>query len=233
MIALSYSRLSDYRQCPLKFRLKYIDKVPNFQIDQANKNPHLVRGENVHKGLENYVIKLRAGESNIRPSTLKEVEDTKPLINHLMKSYELFPEHQLAINSRFEKVDWFSKDAWFRVIYDLIGFGPNLLIGDYKTGKLTDYMGSIDKPGQLHLSALVAFALWPEYDVVHASYFYVDHKKPVSIVLHRNEHFEPLKTQLQTEHDQVNSECEWGPKVNEFCKWCDATKDQCAYSRKM
>jgi len=234
MIALSYSRLSDYRQCPRKFKLKYLDKAKNFQIDNNNKGPHLVRGENIHKGLEKYLIRKKAGEENIAPSSLDEVESTKPLINKLMTIYDLHPEHQLAINANFEQVDWFSKDAWFRVIYDIIGFGPDLLVGDYKTGKLTDYMGSLEHPGQLHLSALVAMAIWPKYQSVYASYFYVDHKKPVDIRLNRAQHFDKLKETLQMEHAQVNAETEWAPCKNQFCNFCEATKQQCPdFSRKM
>lgn len=77
--ALSHSRLSDFNQCPLKFKLKYIDKAVNFQMD-ATKSPHLVRGGNVHKALENYIIKVNAGEQNISESSLPEVEATKPFI---------------------------------------------------------------------------------------------------------------------------------------------------------
>lgn len=231
MIALSYSRLSDYRQCPRKFDLKYLTKAPNFKED-ASKSPHLVRGGNVHKALENYVIKRRAGEEGIRPSTLPEVESTKPLIDKLMGLYDLHPEHQVAINKDFQMVDWFAPDAWFRAIFDLIGFGDHLLIGDYKTGKINDYMGTMLEPGQLHLSSLVAMAVWPQFNEVRNYYFYVDHKHNESLVLTRAD-FEPLKARLIQEHEIVNSEKEWKPVPNEFCKFCQATKAQCPYSRKL
>jgi hypothetical protein len=208
-----------------------LDKAKNF-VEDSSKSPHLVRGSNVHKALENYIIKKRAGEQNIAPSSLPEVERTKPLIDNLMAIYDVHPELQLAINENFEAVDWFSKDAWFRAIYDMIGFGPNLFFGDFKTGKLADYSGSLDMPGQLHLSSLMGMAVWPDYDEIDNRYIYVDHKQTKILKLTRSEHFEPLKEKLVLEHRQVNEEKNFDPKSNEFCKWCQATKDQCPNSRK-
>lgn len=229
MIALSYSRLSDYRQCPRKFFLKYIEKAPNF-IEDSSSNPHLVRGSNVHKALEMYVVKKKSGQTEIPPSSLPEVERTKPLINNLMANFEIYPEMQIAINKDFKQVDWFSKEAWFRVIVDILGFGKQLFFGDYKTGKVTDYSGTMEKPGQLHLSSLVGMALWPTYEEIINIYLYVDHMKKVDLRLTRDS-YEPLKKKLIEEHDQVNSETAFCETQNEFCKWCAATKDQCVYSR--
>lgn len=231
-IALSYSRLSDYRACPLKFFLKYIEKAPNFKED-GDSNPHFIRGKNVHSALETYVIKKRAGEQGIRPTSLPEVERTKPLVDRLMAKYDLYPEHQIAIDKDFNQVDWFSKDAWFRIIYDLIGLGTvDLFLGDYKTGKIYDYEGSMEKPGQLHLGALIGMTLYPKFDIAHSMYIYVDHKKTTPFTLSRD-HYGDLKQRLIEEHEQVNTESDWAPCANQYCKWCPATKDQCQYSRKM
>ena len=232
VMALSHSRITDFRTCPLKFKLKYIDKADVFKQD-ASKSPHLVRGTNVHAGLEKYIIKKNAGEEGIRVSTLDEVEKTKPLIDGLMSIYTIHPEQQVAVDVNFKQVDWFSKDAWFRVIYDMIGFGSDLFLGDFKTGKLTDYSGTLETPGQLHLSALIALAVWPTFEDVNCVYIYVDHKKTVPLKLNRTENFEILRDKLVAEHNQINAEQDWQPCVNKFCMWCEATKDLCCYSRKV
>lgn len=232
MIALSYSRLSDYRQCPHKFDMKYLRKEPEFQIDPKDKSVHLVRGENVHKGLENYVIRKRTGVDGIQPSTLPEVERTKPLIDGLMRIYDLHPEHKLCINEKFEPVDWFARDAYFRAILDIVGFGQDLFLGDYKTGKLHDYEGSMETPGQLHLSALTGMAVWPMLDTVRTVYIYVDHKVTIKHVFNRNEHFEPLKAKLIEEHERVNSDKDFKATPNRFCGYCEATRILCEHSKK-
>jgi len=231
MIALSYSRISDFRQCKLKFRLKYIDKAPNF-YDESKKSPHLIRGGNVHFELQNYVVKKKAGENDIPKSSLPEVERTKPLIDKFMLMYDLYPELQIAINEKFERVDWYSKEAWFRVIMDLIGFGKHLFIGDYKTGKLHEYSGSLTVLGQLHLSSLIGMALWPEFEEVNNGYIFVDHKKTNMLKLSRSEHFDLLRDRLFEEHALINAEENFDENPNEFCHFCAADNSQCFKSRK-
>jgi len=229
LIALSYSRISDYRQCPGKFKLKYLDKAPNFQIKDEDKSPALVRGGNIHKSLENYVIsKLNGTEYNV---TMPEVMGTTPLIDKIMDNYNVMPEKQIAIDENFKEVSWFAKNAYFRVILDLIGFGNDLFLGDYKTGKLTDYIGTDDKLGQLHMSALVGLSLWEEYESCTSVYIYVDHKIPVPIKVVRDD-IKQMKEALIREHYEINSDIVFACKKNQYCKWCPATKSQCSFAVK-
>lgn len=228
MIALSYSRMSDYRQCPHKFKMKYIDKEPNFQLKDEDKSPALVRGGNIHKSLENYVIARLNGEEY--QATMPEVIHTIPLIDTIMSNYNVAPEMQIAINDKFERVDWFSKNAYFRVIYDLVGWGNDLLLGDYKTGKLADYVGTQDKLGQLHLGALVGMSLWPEYERCASVYIYIDHKVPILQKFTRDD-LSAMKESLVREHYEINSDIVFAPKRNQYCKWCNATKQQCSHSQ--
>lgn len=229
MIALSYSRISDYRQCPHKFDMKYLTKEPNFQMEDEDKSPALVRGGNIHKSLERYVRNKLAGLPN--DVTSPEVMRTAPLIDMIMESYNVSPEKQIAIDSNFKEVSWYSKDAYFRVILDLIGWGPDLLLGDYKTGKMTDYTGSMDVLGQLHMSAIVGFSLWPEYESCSSVYIYVDHKKPILVKFKRTD-LDQMKERLIIEHDMINADVVFQEKKNQYCRWCEATRQQCKHSSK-
>lgn len=230
--ALSHSRLSDYNQCALKFKLKYIDKAENFKMD-ANKSPHLIRGGNVHKALENYIIKKNAGENNIRESSLSEVEVTKPFIDKLFASYGVVsPELQISVNKDWKVVDWFSPESYYRVIFDVLALNPSdVFVGDFKTGKFTDYTPK-NGYGQLELSSAIALSIYPEAEQVTSSYIYVDHRKTVTKIYTQKDR-ERLVNHFIAEHEKVNSEENFDAKVNEYCKWCEATKSQCCYSRKM
>ena len=230
-IALSHSRLSDFNQCPRKFHHKYILKTANFTA--MEESPHLIRGSNVHKALENYLIKRNAAQEEIPPSTLLEVEHTKPFVEKLLASYStVLPEAQVSINDAWKQVDWFSKESYYRAIFDVIGIRQDcVFIGDYKTGKFRDYTPDSGY-GQLELSAAIALNLWPEVDKVQTTYLYVDHRKTVTKEFVR-EDSERLVVWFKQEHDKVNAEENFDPKQNEFCKWCPATKLQCQYSRKM
>lgn len=238
--ALSHSRLSDYQQCPRKFKLKYIDKAANFQEDDKDKSPHLVRGGNVHKALENYVIKLKSGQEGIPPSSLPEVESTKPLINNYVAAFGLqnvHPEQQVSVNKDWKQVEWFDRESYFRAIFDFIALkyeGENVTlvdIVDWKTGKFKDY--SADQPGQLELSAAIAFNMWPHADKVRTRYVYVDHKKTITREFDRKTDAEFLTLHYIKEHKKVNEDNEFVPAANEFCKYCAATKLQCPMSRKL
>lgn len=234
-IALSHSRLSDYEQCPLKFKLKYLDKEPNFQIDNANKSIHLVRGENVHKALENYVNKRKDGNpaDSISSSNLQEVNKTAPLIEKYISMFgidNVHPERQICINSSWMQETWFSKNAFYRAIMDLICIGPTTaFIGDYKTGKFTDYTPKSGY-GQLELSSAIALSIF-DVEKVNNAYLYVDHKQVVAKEYEQKDRIR-LVEHFEAKHLQVNEEVNFDPCKNQYCKYCEATKAQCKYSSK-
>lgn len=233
-IALSWSRLSDYHQCPLKFRLKYLDKNQKFKEDES-QSPHLVRGSNVHKALENYVVQATSnGELEVTVSSLPEVEQAKPFADRYIKNYEqVIPETQIAINKDWQRVEWFASDAYYRAIFDVIAIRPaDVTIIDWKTGKMRDYDGGPSGMGQLHLSAGIALHLWPEVPEVNTVYAYVDHRKTLPKKFLRDD-AQKIREHFDHMYDVVNSDESFKPKVNEFCKWCPATRDMCPYSRKI
>lgn len=234
MIALSWSRLSDYHQCPLKFKLKYLEKHHLFK-EESTTSPHLVRGSNVHKALENYVIQSTSnGELEVKITSLPEVEATKPFVDRFLTNYTtVIPETQIAINRNWERVEWFSKDAYYRAILDLIALRPSdVAIIDYKTGKMRDYDGGPSGKGQLHLSGAISLHLWPDIPEVSTTYAYVDHKQTITKKFTQADRQE-LREHFDEEHNRVNSDTKFRPTVNEFCKWCPATRDMCPYSRKL
>lgn len=234
MIALSWSRLSDYHQCPLKFKLKYLEKHHLFK-EESTSSPHLVRGSNVHKALENYVIQSTSnGELEVKITSLPEVEATKPFVDRFLTNYTtVIPETQIAINRNWERVEWFSRDAYYRAILDLIALRPSdVAIIDYKTGKMRDYDGGPSGKGQLHLSGAISLHLWPDIPEVSTTYAYVDHKQTITKKFTQADRQE-LREHFDEEHNRVNSDTKFRPTVNEFCKWCPATRDMCPYSRKL
>ena len=229
MIALSYSRISDYRQCPAKFKMKYLDKLPNFQLKDEDKSPALVRGGNIHKALDEYVKTKLRGE--VPSFTMPEVIRTAPLIDKIMKNYNVNTEQQISIDSEFHRIDWYSKQTWFRSIFDLVGFGPDLLILDWKTGRFGDYEGSMECMGQLHLSSIIGLILYPEYDVCSCLYWFVDHSKSIQLKINRSD-LGPMKEKLIEEHARINAEKDFDPKKNKYCYFCDSIRGQCQFATK-
>lgn len=238
-IALSWSRWSDFAQCHLKFYLKYLEKSPNFQMkdDDKNKSPHLVRGQNLHKQLENYTIwklDMVAGRTTmVPPPMLPETAALIPAIDRIIETSEVvIPESQVAVDNQWQQVAWFDKQAYYRAILDLTALRKDHgIIWDYKSGKFQDYVSDETDPGQLHLSAAMILKM-KDFDYVDVSYLFIDSKKPSGIRVTRDQG--PKIIQIFDErHARVNAEREWKPKRNDNCNFCEATAKQCPYSKKL
>lgn len=226
-LALSHSRLSDYNQCPRKFYVKYIAK----EWPKEDDSPHLIRGDNVHKALENYIIRKTTGTEGIAPSSLQEVENTKPLVDALIGQFHnTYPEIQLAVDKDFKKVEWFAKNAYYRAIIDVLCLNPKAgFAGDFKTGKIYDYSGF---GGQLHLTSAMVLSAFPELDYLDIAYIYVDHKQTFQLRFTRDD-LPKLLEHFHAESQKVNQDASFLPTINEHCKWCQCTRRHCQYSRKL
>ena len=237
MISLSWSRLSDYRQCPRKFYLKFLEKA--FPPD-GEKSIHLIKGEELHKQLEEYVL-AQNGHGPMPIGFSPPVKQTLPLVDKFFSGgYTVHPEAQVSAGRDWKPLEWFDKKTMYRAIWDLIALKPQtVFIGDYKSGKVYDYT---HKFGQLDLSGVMALERWSDASEVHCAYIYIEHKitQRIRIVRDKDQVQGPqdklhsdVKTHFESEFERVQEEKEWKPTPNEFCKWCPATKSQCQFSRKL
>ena len=239
MIALSWSRLSTFQQCPLKFHLQFISKT----FKEEEKSIHLIKGEQLHKQLEDYVL-AKNGQAAMPLGFSPEVRESLPYVDKLYTIYDaIYPEAQVACDINWNPVEWFAKETAWRAIWDVIGVKPQTLyIGDYKSGKIYPYG---DGFGQLHLSAVIGLERFKEVPEVNAAYIYIEHKKITPIKVTREPsnlvdsagkpvpHLAQVREYFQAEFDKVQSEKTWDPKPNDYCKYCQATKAQCKFSRKL
>lgn len=226
MISLSWSRLSAFNQCPRKFHLQFITK----SFPEEEKSIHLVKGEQLHKQLEDYVIAKNGGGS-MPLGFSPEVRDALPYVDKLFTLYtSVHPEAQVSAGQDWKPLEWFDKRTMYRAIWDVVGLRDiTCFIGDYKSGKVYPYGSTY---GQLHLSAVIALNRWPEVPEVNGAYIYIEHKKVTSIKVTRAE-LPKVQEHFEKEFQKVQKEVNWDPTPNEFCKWCPATKAQCQFSRKL
>ena len=228
-IALSHSRLSDFNLCPRKFFLKYIDK----SFPDESNNPNFVRGNNIHKQLENYLTWKTVGQGNMeKPNLSPESHNVIPIVNKLVETMDVvMGEQQIATDHNWNKCGWFGGEAVkYRYVLDVVALKADMAaIVDYKTGKVRDYDGW---GGQLHLNSTAIMSIYPEVNTVKCAYLYVDHKitKPVTVT---RAELPQLQGHFDSEHEKVAKESEFKPKINQFCKWCPATKKQCPYSKQL
>lgn len=238
MIALSWSRLSTYNQCALKFHLSYITKT----FKEEEKSIHLIKGEQLHAQLEDYVL-ARNGQKQMPLGFSEEVRGTLPYVDKLFATFQsVHPEAQIASDVNWTPTEWFAKETAWRSIWDVVGLAPNTVyIGDYKSGKIYPYGEGF---GQLHLSAAMGLSRFNTVPEINCAYIYIEHKKITKIKVTRDPgqvdadgkpvpHLAQVKQHFDDEFGKVQLEKNWDPTPNEFCKLCPATKAQCKFSRKL
>lgn len=240
MLALSWSRLKTFNECPRKFHLQFISK----SFKEEEKSIHLVKGEQLHKQLEDYV-NAKNGAGPMPLGFSPEVRDTLPYVDRLFTLFDrgVFPEAQIACTQDWKQCEWFGKETAWRSIWDVTGLSTNsVFIGDYKSGKVYPYG---DGFGQLHLSAAMGLQRFQEVPEINTAYIYIEHKviekakvtrEPTDQVDAKGRkvpHLAQVIAHFDKEFAKVNSEVKFEPTPNENCKWCPATKGQCKFSRKL
>jgi hypothetical protein len=163
LIAWSYSRLSIHRECPAKFRFKFILKLPE------PPSPPMERGLAVHKLLESHV------KTRTAPPTLgKEFAHLRPELRTIRDRHPEC-ELELAFKRDWERVDWFDPSVWCRVKIDVThdlekGAARTL---DYKTGQIRPEAHE----ESLRLYGLATLLRRPELKRLETGAWYVDHEK--------------------------------------------------------
>lgn len=222
MIALSFSRLSTYEQCPLKFKLQYIDKTYKDDSD----NPAFIRGSRLHKQCEAHI--LHKTRNKPKPVISTEVQNVVPIIDKVINNFEIISaESKLALDTNFLPCSWFNKATMYRAILDMTAINKtNALIIDFKSGKVREYD---DKPtGQLHLASCFMFANHEAIQEINTAYLFIEHKITIAKKFSRNK-FTARRDVFFKLFEEVNNLKEFEPKVNRYCHWCLATKDQCKF----
>ena len=223
-IALSYSRISDYNSCPLLFREKYINKTIKFEQNDA-----MIRGEKIHKALERNVYRALHGKE---PAGEQLVLDTHPIIKAFVRRHpRIGTEIQSAFNRKWELVDYFAKDVFFRSVIDLEGVtevrGGVANVIDFKTGQYNE------NKEQLKLYNMVALLKYPDIDSATSTLLFVDHKRNSPPVTTTRAELEDQihEVEEQSEAIQISLEQDyWPPTKNWKCRWC-AVQD-CRYARR-
>lgn len=205
-LAWSYTALTAYETCPRQY---YRTRVKKDIVQEFGEEAKW--GDFVHKALE---ARLRDGTP--LPATIAKFE---PMARRIEAAPgETLTEHKLCINSKFEFVSWFDKQAWCRGIIDAGKIkGDAAVLWDYKTGKVKQDLD------QLKLFAALGFGWQPQVKKIKTAYIWLKHDqvgKPEEF--HRDEtaaiwrDFLPRvqRMELALEKDR------WPPNPSGLCGWC-------------
>lgn len=214
-LAMSFSRLNTFEQCPAKFDYLYVSKVVKDEMNEAS-----AYGDRVHKALQAYGEgKLQAEKMTLEQKQI--IERWGGIVDKLLSATKgrVMFEHRMTIDFDKEKVDWFAKDAYIRAIADLLIIdGDTAYCFDYKTGKESD------DDTQLKMFAGVVMFVFPQVQRVKTAYIWLKTNKITTAIYDRVMAMKAWDT-IETRINDVYDTVELGffvTRPSGLCGWCPA-----------
>jgi CRISPR/Cas system-associated exonuclease Cas4 (RecB family) len=213
----SFSSLTLYEGCPQRYKLKYIDRIPEPTPDANNP---MVRGNRIHTQLEDFLLK----DSEI-PEEASGIEDYCAAI----KEANPIVEQDWGFTDTWKVTEWDKEDICCRMKLDaFIVDPPQCWIIDWKTGK--DYPIKRISQGQLY--AIGASKRYPSIEKFHVEFAYVDQGFVKTTTYNRKQidkfikNYERRVTTLQydTVFKAINNKwncryCTYGPFGTDHCQY--------------
>ncbi len=242
MVTYSHSRLSMFEQCSLKYKFRYIDKIPP---DYQNSIEAFL-GKKVHDTLEwvynNSKVKDFELDDIIKYYLESWTQDFNSEIKIVKKEFNA--EYYFNKGIRF-LINYFLKHAPFKdntvetekkIVfsltekgnYNIIGYIDRLVhhketnifeIHDYKTGAVKSQY-YLDQDRQLALYSLAIKEYYEEVNDVHLIWHFLDsnEEKTSKRTL---EDLEKLKRGIISLIDKVEATKEFIPNPSTLCNWCE------------
>lgn len=214
----SISKLFMYEQCPLRFKLKYIDRMP--EPPQPENSP-LERGSRIHTNLELFV----KGEAPLK-NEAKALEKFKPALEHLKALYA--DGMAVAEDDWWFDQDWNvceKKDVW---LWSKLDFNVqdianrHTIVGDYKSGKSAYKTVDHIQQTQLYAATAVLRQEWAE--TVTAELWYVDEGWVRSSTFTREQALK-FVGRFNARAERIYADRFFRANPNKItCKWCPYNK---------
>lgn len=207
----SFSRWQTHQQCPLKYKLQFVEKVP------FKQSPAMARGDKVHKGIAAFL-------SGAAPAMPAEVD--KPFHQQLILEIKdnhpnCMVEQQWGFSKRWQPTGWMSREVWLRGIADVAvvyGDGSTEVL-DWKTGK--KYASNDD---QMELFALTVMAKFHEdASRVTTRLVYLDADAEEFAEFDRK-NFGALREKWTARAERMLSDREFFARPNDKCRRCDFSR---------
>ena len=224
--AWSFSRYSDYVQCPLKAKFKHVDKI------KEPTNDAMLRGAAIHNLAEDFI----KGKIRTLPPELKLFKTT---FAELKKQFKKKISGMVVEDTWAFKEDWSQTrwddwaDCWLRIKLDCahtvnesltIAIDGNVLIvTDWKTGRFREEMNE-SYMEQLELYALAALILMPHIDVVMPCLAYLDfgivYPAVEGEIKFTKADIPRLKKLWAKRVKPMMNDTRFAPRPNDKCRWC-------------
>lgn len=217
LTAWSYSRYALYELCPLKFKLKHIDKVPE------PGSPALERGDRIHKGTAAYITH----KADAAPQDALAHPFPAKLIEELRAFPDKVVEQQWGFTASWQATGWFGKATWFRNILDAAALYEDATgdVIDWKTGKR--YGSNAD---QMELNALSFMCQYKPVQRVATRMVYLDIGEEDVAEFSRSEK-EKLQSKWNDKIKPMFSDTIFAPRPNDKCRFCHYSRSNSGHCR--
>jgi len=241
MVIYSHSRLSNYENCPLQFKFKYIDKIKDSWGIEA------FLGSQVHEVIHYIYKKVKTGQIPALSLVLqyyKELWDKKfnskmRIVRKEFSANDYFKIGEELISSYYEKYKPFNENIIGMekgILIDLNGDGKYLLRGfidklihnkeegiyeihDYKTNKSLKSQEELDKDKQLALYSLGVKDLYPDAKKIVLKWNFLRHGE-IRTSSRTDMELKELKEKVIELIQKIEKEAEWPAKKSGLCDWC-------------
>lgn len=213
--AWSYSRYADYRQCPLRFKLKYIDKLPE------PGSPQMQRGGDIHKEGEIFLKTPTGKGGKLRMEVPESYQYFKDEMKQL-RGLDPLVEQQWGFTREWTPTSWFGSATWLRIVCDVVVKYDDDTVDliDFKTGRKYD-----TNEEQVELFSCAPFMKWPEVNHVTTRLWYLDQPKDNEVIReYTRDEFEGIRAGWEKKIVPLFKDKRFAPTPNDKCKWCNFRK---------
>jgi putative RecB family exonuclease len=241
MKVFSNSKIGTYQQCPRKFKLQYIDKIP---IPKGAINVEALMGNCVHNSLRELYQKTNEGiittlsdlqsffsnqwneniqEEIIIPKKGLTLEHFENNGLEMLKQYfnRYFPFNQ-SLSIALEKKVQFSLDE-----YEITGFIDRLAlkngnvyeIHDYKTSSSYPTITDIENDSQLSLYQIGVTSLYPNVEKVELIWHFLKFDSEISVTK-TIEELDTIKQNTISWIRKILHDPYYPPNESPLCNWC-------------
>lgn len=242
MPVYSYSKLLTFEQCPLKFKMKYIDRL----TPPVTQSIEAFMGRMVHKTLEKLYQDLRFQKLNTLSELLEfytrewkthwnqkifmvreyDEENYRRMGKEYIKAYfsHYYPfnsEKTIALEQRVRvKLDVEGRYI-IQGIIDRLAYKNGVYeIHDYKTNLRIPFQEYLERDKQLALYALAVKKYYPDAKDIELVWHFLSMDKEVRI-RKSEEEFERVREETLDLIKKIEREREFRAKVSPFCEWCE------------
>lgn len=237
----SNSKLKTYAQCPRKFKLQYIDKIP---IPKGAQTVEALMGTCIHNALKELYQQIMDGSLPTREEVL----------DHYTNEWESSIHKEIIIPKKGLTFEHFEKSGWEMLAkyydrykpfdqsqtialekrvqfplgdFEMMGYIDRLSlrnnnifeIHDYKTSSAYPTIDDINQDYQLNLYQMGLFSLYPNIEKIELVWHFLKFDQEI-VIIRSQEELNFTKENTISEMRKINHDPYFSPQESPLCHWC-------------